>query len=119
MILVDTSVWVDHLRHKNLQLTKLLLDGHVMSHPFVIGEIACGYLLNRGEVLDLLNTLPQTELATDEEVFKLIETQHLYGKGIGWVDVHLIASAVLSECFIFTLDRKLGMVARSIGNLFY
>jgi predicted nucleic acid-binding protein len=111
LILVDTSVWVDHLRRKNARLEAALLDGQVISHPFVIGELALGHLLRRREILGLLSELPQATLATHEEVLALVDRHHLAGAGIGWIDAHLLASAALTGVSFWTLDRRLGAVA--------
>src|SRR5262249_24560209 len=107
MILVDTSVWVDHLRRRNARLVGHLEDGEVLGHPFVRGEIACGYLKNRREILLLLSELPQAVAAGHEEVLEMLESRHLYGKGIGWADAHLVASARLSGARLWTLDKRL------------
>jgi predicted nucleic acid-binding protein len=115
VILVDTSVWVDHLRRDNAELGRRLLDGDVMSHPFVVGELACGHLAKRGELLSLLQTLPAVPMARHAEVLELVGARRLYGRGLGWVDVHLLASAVLSQTPIWTLDKKLDAVARRLG----
>jgi len=111
MILVDTSVWVDHLRHGNDRLRELLHDDLVWIHPFVIGELACGNLRNRDEILGLLAALPEVEPAGHDEVLHLIDAENLPGKGLGWVDIHLLASARLSGCRIWTRDKVLAAVA--------
>ena len=115
MTLADTSVWIDHLRHGNSRLGQLLLDGEVVSHPFVIGELACGYLTKRAEILTLLATLPKGVTAEHFEVLGLIDTERLYGRGLGWIDMHLLASAVLSRSRIWTLDRTLARIASAMG----
>jgi hypothetical protein len=115
MTLVDTSVWVDHLRHRNSRLGLLLLDGEVFSHPFVIGELACGYLSKRAEILSLLDTLPRAAVADHLEVLRLVEAQRLFGRGLGWIDMHLLAAAVLSRAPIWTLDTRLARVAGTMG----
>jgi predicted nucleic acid-binding protein len=107
MILVDTSVWVDHFRKGNRELTELLSSGGVLCHPFVIGELACGTLRNREEVLRLLGALPQTPLAEDGEVLAMIARRRLWGLGLGWVDMHLLASVQLAGCDLWTLDKSL------------
>jgi predicted nucleic acid-binding protein len=93
----------------------LLLDGEVFAHPFVIGELACGFLSKRAEILSLLDTLPQTVVADHLEVLRLVDAQRLFGKGLGWVDMHLLASAVLSRAPIWTLDTRLARVAAAMG----
>ena len=115
MILVDTSVWVDHLRRGNRQLHALLLDDRAVTHPFVIGELACGRLHPRAEILGLLATLPSAPLATPEDVLTLIERHGLAGSGLGWVDVHLLASALLAGAPLMTLDRTLARNAARLG----
>jgi len=115
MILVDTSVWVDHLRKGEKELESLLDDGLVLSHPFVICELACGNLKNRDEILSLLDALPKTGVASHEEVLHLVADRKLYGKGLGFIDVHLLAAAVLSQSSLWTRDRKLASAARDLG----
>ena len=107
MTLVDTSVWVDHFRKDNLTLKELLVNAQVLLHPFVIGELACGNLRNRAEILHLLFELPQCVVAEQHEVLKLVEAKRLYGLGIGWIDAHLVASALLSNVTILTYDKAL------------
>ena len=115
MTLADTSVWVDHLRRGNSRLGQLLLDGEVLSHPFVVGELACGFLTRRSEILSLLDTLPKIAVADHEEVLRLVDSHRLYGRGLGWIDMHLLASAVLSNTPIWTLDKSLARSAKAIG----
>ncbi len=111
MVLVDTSVWIEHFRLGNAGLKALLLNEEAVSHPFVIGELACGNLSNRDEILTLLDDLPKAKTLDDDEVLAFIERQKLYGLGIGLVDVHLLASSLLSHSLLWTLDRKLNAVA--------
>ena len=115
MILVDTSVWVEHLRRGLPRLATLLQEGEVLIHPCVIGELACGNLRNRQQVLELLQGLPAVTVASDAEVLQLIEREQLMGRGIGYVDTHLLASARLSHCSLWTQDRRLGDVALEEG----
>jgi predicted nucleic acid-binding protein len=115
VILVDTSVWVEHLRSGSPRLRTLLEEGEVLGHPHVIGEVACGSLARRAEVLGLLTVLPSATLASEEEAHRLVEAHHLHGRGIGWIDVHLIASALLSDAELWTLDRRLEREARRVG----
>jgi predicted nucleic acid-binding protein len=107
MILVDTSVWIDHFRRGGPLLKDLLSEGVVITHPFVIGELACGNLMHRTSILSDLNALPIALSASHDEVLRLVEDRKLWGQGIGWVDAHLIASALLSNCRFWTLDRRL------------
>lgn len=115
MILVDTSVWVSHLRIGDEHLKKLLIDGEVATHPFVIGELACGNLKNRQEILTLLQLLPQSTQASQEEVLQFIETHTLMGLGIGFIDIHLLASARLSQIPIWASDKKLNAAAIALS----
>lgn len=119
MILVDTSVWVEHLRSGNATLAGELGAGRVLAHPFVIGELACGTLKNRREVLDLLGRLPSVPTATHTEALGFLERRSLMGRGIGFVDVHLLASAALAApARLWTRDRRLRAVATEL-NLAY
>jgi predicted nucleic acid-binding protein len=111
MILVDTSVWIDHFRKGNAKLEGLLINNEVMLHPFIIGELACGSIKNRKEILALLNELPQVAVAEHQEVLRLIEDRKLFGKGIGLIDAHLIASALISKVELLTMDKPLERVA--------
>lgn len=111
MILVDTSVWISHFRESNAELVDFLNTGEVACHPYIVGELACGNLKNRTTILSLLESLPMTVAAEHEEVLALIESNRLMGKGLGYMDVHLIASALLTGVPIWTLDKKLQQVA--------
>jgi hypothetical protein len=115
LVLVDTSVWVEHLRSGNIGLESLLNEGHVVCHLFIVGELACGNLSNRSEILSLLQALPLANHAEHEEVMQLIENYSLMGKGIGYIDMHLIASAILTKVPIWTLDKKLREVSSKLG----
>jgi len=115
MVLVDTSVWVAHLRAGNIGLENLLNDGHVVCHPFIIGELACGNLKNRLQILSLLLTLPAAHRAEHEEVMRFIENYRLMGKGLGYIDVHLLASAMLNNIPLWTLDKKLNEASSKLG----
>jgi len=115
MVLVDTSVWVEHLRHGTIGLGALLNDGDVVCHPFIIGELACGNLRNRAEIIFLLRELPLALQADDEEALQFIEDRKLMGKGIGYVDVHLLMSAILTKASLWTLDKRLHDVAGELG----
>ncbi len=115
MILVDTSVWIDHLRAGDVSLAELLDSSQVLVHPFVIGELACGNLRKRDDLLWLLNALPQAPLASHEEVLHFIECHKLMGKGIGYIDVHLLASTALADtALIWTRDMRLQKLARKL-----
>ena len=107
MVLVDTSVWVAHLRNETDALDALLNQGLVLVHPFVIGELACGNLRNRKLILSSLTQLPKPTVATHDEVLSLIDSHGLMGKGLGYVDVHLFASALLTHSALWTLDKSL------------
>lgn len=116
MILVDTSVWIDHFHVHVKALAAALERADVITHPFIIGELACGQLRKRGEVLELLAALPSAVIATENEVLKLIEEKALMGRGIGYIDVHLLASVMLTEgARLWTRDKRLEPVARSLG----
>jgi predicted nucleic acid-binding protein len=116
LILVDTSVWVDHLRRGDPRLVDLLERSIVIMHPFVVGEIACGSLHDRASILELLQDLPAAAVAEGEEVLQFINRHVLHGRGIGYVDVHLLASVTLTEgAKIWTRDKKLRLVAETIG----
>ena len=118
MILVDTSVWVDFLRAGSAQLSKLLDNNQVLTHASVIGELACGSLKNRQEILALLERLPKAVGATDEEVLTLIEKHKLMGRGIGYIDAHLLASTRLSHgAQLWTQDKKLAALAAELSVL--
>jgi len=112
VILADTSIWIDHLRKRSGKLAALLDDGRVVCHPFVIGELACGNLRNRTEILSLLTALPSTTLAAHEEVLRLVSDRKLHGKGLGWIDAHLLASTLLTGCTLWTKDKALAAAAR-------
>ena len=115
MVLVDTSVWVAHLRQGAIGLEALLHDGLVVCHPFIVGELAGGNLQNRSEILSLLQRLPGAIRAGHEEVLQFIEHDGLMGKGLGYIDIHLLASARLTGVPLWTLDKKLNEVAKKLG----
>lgn len=115
MILVDTSVWIDHLRARDASLTGLLEGVQVLGHPFVIGEIALGSLSNPDAVTDAMSRLPSAILAEDTEVLILIGAESLGGSGIGYVDAHLLASARLSSARLWTRDKRLLRVAQGLS----
>jgi predicted nucleic acid-binding protein len=112
MILVDSSVWIDHFRNGNSKLEALLLHMGVACHPFIVGELALGTMRNRAMILDALNNLPHVKYAHDDEVMQFIEQHKLYGQGIGYVDAHLlVAVAITPGALFWTMDRRLSNVA--------
>jgi predicted nucleic acid-binding protein len=113
--LVDTSVWIDHFRRGNAVLTRLLEGEEVALHPFVMGEIAAGNLKNRAETLDNLGCLPRASVAEEGEVRYLLESHRLWGRGLGWIDLHLLASAALAGLDLLTVDRALAEAADLLG----
>ena len=115
MVLVDTSVWVAHLRHGAIGLEALLHGGRVVCHPFIVGELACGNLRNRSEIISLLQRLPGAILAEHEEVMQFIENSGLMGKGLGYIDMHLLAAARLTGVPLWTLDKRLNGAAKKLG----
>ncbi len=114
MVLVDTSVWVSHLRKTHAGLVDLLNDGEVACHPFIVGELACGNLKNRTIILALLEALPMTLLVEHKDVLAFVEGHDLMGKGLGYIDVHLLASAALTELPLWTFDKKLAEAADTL-----
>jgi len=118
MVLVDTAIWVLHLKKGDARLKSLLEDGEVLCHPFIIGELACGNLKNRVEILSLLQALPQAKVAGHDEIMEFIEIHDLAGTGLGYVDVHLLASALLSKAPLWTADRSLSTAAEKLGIRF-
>ncbi len=116
MILVDTSIWIDHLRTNDETLTRLLNAGQILSHPFVIGELALGNLRQRNIILDALGSLPKADIATDQEVLSFIDQHSLFGLGIGYIDAHLLVSARLSVGgSLWTRDKRLQAVIDSLN----
>jgi len=115
MILLDTSVWVDHLRRGDSQVVTLLESGQAAAHAFVIGELACANLKSRAQVVDLLRGLPQLALAADDEVLYFIDKHKLMGRGIGYVDVHLLAAAAIGGSLLWTRDKPLRVIASELG----
>ena len=110
MVLVDTSVWVSHLRHGNSRLQKLLDESRVVCHPFIIGELACGNIRNRAEIISLMQSLPMLEVIEHEELLLFIEHNKLMDSGLGFVDAHLLAAAILAGIPLWTQDKKLKQV---------
>ncbi len=118
MVLIDTSVWIAHFRKASPGLVHLLEEGQVVCHPFIVGELACGNLRNRREILELLKTLHTSQGATHEETLHFIETHRLMGTGLGYIDVHLLASAMLSRVRLWTLDHRLKQAASRLGIVY-
>ncbi len=116
MILVDTSIWIDHLRSGNAALVRLLDNSAVLAHPWVTGELALGNLSHRDEVISLLCGLPQAALADNDEVLRLIDQEGLYGAGIGYVDAQLLAATRLTpDTRLWTGDKRLSTVTARLG----
>jgi predicted nucleic acid-binding protein len=114
VVIVDTSIWVTHLRRGNRHLEELLLDAKVVCHPFLVGELACGNLKHRDEFLSLLQSLPMTPTVVIDELLYFIERNRLMGKGLGFVDANLLASAHLSGIPLWTFDKRLRSVATEL-----
>ena len=115
MVLADTSIWIEHFRHRHPTLADHLSEGFVLMHPFVSGELVCGSLKDRAAILSDLHVLPPARLASNAEVLQLIEDRRLWGRGLGWIDAHLLASALLSNCRSWTLDIRLAKAAAELG----
>jgi predicted nucleic acid-binding protein len=115
MVLAGTSVWIRHFRQGEPALAGRLVQGLVLMHPFVSGELACGNLKNRAAVLSDLQTLPPASMASNAEVLRLLEDRRLWGRVLGWVDMHLLASAMLSKCEFWTLDKRLAQAGKELG----
>lgn len=115
MVLVDTSIWISHFREGDSHLKDLLKDESVVCHPFIIVELACGGLKNRKEVLSLLKALPRTQIAENDEVLQFIENKRLFSTGLGFVDVHLLASSLLTKALLWTADKKLNRAAAKLN----
>ncbi|OHB77508.1 MAG: ribonuclease [Planctomycetes bacterium RBG_16_55_9] len=107
MVLVDTSIWIVHLRYGHSGLQSLLEDSSVVSHPFIVGELACGTISNRTEIISSIQSLPMLDVVEQEELLLFIEQNHLMGIGLGFVDVHLMASAMLDGIPLWTQDKRL------------
>ncbi len=119
MLLADTSVWVDHIRASIFDLEAALSHEQVLIHPFVVGELACGTLNDRGRTLEYLLELPLAVSASNDEVLELVEGHRLWGRGVGWIDLHLIASAILSDCRLWTRDKRQAGAAEVAGVKLY
>ena len=118
MVLVDTSVWIDHFRNNNDQLVELLNDGEIFCHPFIIGELACGNLRNRKEIISSLEALPQSFQVEHDEVMLFIEKNKIMGKGLGYIDMTLLASSLVTNIPIWTLDKRLNSIAQKLDVSF-
>lgn len=118
-VLVDTSVWVGHFKQRDEQLVALLQAGLVACHPYVVAEVACGAPPRRRDVIDMLGQLESVPVATVDELLALLERRALFGRGCGFVDVSLLASALLSDqTLLWTLDKRLGAVAAEVGRAY-
>jgi predicted nucleic acid-binding protein len=115
MILVDTSVWVNHLRESDPHLSSLLVQNRVLVHPWIVGEIACGSFAQRLMVVELLRSLPQLTTAGDEEVLFFLERHLVFGKGIGYIDAHLLTAAMIDNCKIWTTDKRMALIATRLN----
>lgn len=115
MILIDASVWIDHMRRAEVRLQRLMTDRQLLMHPYAIGEVMPGSVASRATVLATLTYLPQATIATHDEVLDLVESERLYGLGIGYVDAHLLASARLADATLWTRDKRLDLAADRLG----
>jgi len=115
LVLVDSSIWIDHLRSPDARMVALLDSQQVCVHPWVTGELACGNLADRAALLFLLRSQPQVRVAPEVEVLFFIEQHHIFGKGIGYLDMHLLAAAALENLKIWTRDKRLEQVAALLG----
>jgi len=118
MVIVDTSIWVTHLRQGSKKLEELLMDAQVICHPFIIGELACGNLKNRSEIISLLQSIPMVPTVDLDEFLFFIGHNHLMGKGIGMVDIHLLASSQLTGIPLWTADKRLKSAADQLELTF-
>ena len=115
MILADTSVWVNHFRSADSQLARMLVEEDVGLHPFVLGEIAAGNLRDRTRVLNYLSCLPQSAIAEEAEVHHLLQSERLWGTGLGWVDLHILAAVRLRGWRLYSADRAMNRIAAQLG----
>jgi predicted nucleic acid-binding protein len=115
MILVDTSIWIDHGRRRDARLVAWLTEGLVLGHPFVQGELACGQMPRRADVLALFEQLPPATLVHHREMLQFVDRHRLMGQGLGWIDLHLLASALASHATLATRDRRLARAAENLG----
>lgn len=118
-VLVDSSIWVGHFKQRNERLVALLEAGAVISHPYVVAEVACGTPPSRRAIIDMLGELEQAPVATHDELLTLLEARQLYGRGCGLVDISLLASTLISErTWLWTADRKLEALATELGKAY-
>lgn len=117
MVLVDTSVWIDFLRNDNKLLKEFLEKGEVVTHPFIIGELTCGNISKRKHFFQFIEDLPSCVESNHEEVISLIESRKLYGLGVGYVDMHILSSAILSNFPLWTLDKRLSKISKRIHSV--
>ena len=115
MVLVDTSVWIDHFRSGVAELEDLLNDTEVLCHPLVVGELACGFIKNRNEIISLLRTLPTTPVLDLDEYLYFVDQNDLAGTGLGYIDIQLLASAQLANALLWSSDKKLDEVGARLG----
>jgi predicted nucleic acid-binding protein len=115
MILVDTSIWIEHGRRRYDALAAWLIEGLVLGHPFIQGELACGQMPRRAEVLALFDQLPPAAVVSHREVLQFVDRHRLMGQGLGWIDLHLLASALVSHAMLATHDERLARAARALG----
>ena len=118
MVLVDTSIWIDHFRYNNDQLVELLNGGKVFCHPFIIGELACGNIKNRKEIISYLEALPQSFQVEHVEVMIFIEKNQMMGKGLGYIDMTILASSLVTGIPLWTLDKRLNSIANKLNISF-
>lgn len=114
MVLVDTSVWITHFREGLPHLEQILMNASAGIHPFIIGEIACGHLKNRKEILSLLDELPKMQSIENQEILTFIDQHKLMGSGIGLIDIHILASSILSNAYLWTFDKKLDLISKKL-----
>ena len=115
MILVDTSIFIYHGRHRDRRLAEWLTEGLVLGHPFVQGELACGTMPRRTEVLTLFDHLPPATVLSHQEMLHFVDRRQLMGRGLGWIDLHLLASTLASRATLATRDQRLSRVAETLG----
>jgi predicted nucleic acid-binding protein len=118
VILVDSSVWIEHLRRDSRPLRRLLEEQLVLVHPFILGEIACGHIKDRHKTLSLLQNLPSLDTVDDDQILHFIEQRRLMGRGVGLIDIHILASCLVQPCLIWTIDRRLRSVAKELDVAF-